>query len=457
VFTSAPIPLFPYNDRPKIRHGFYRWFCWWLFLAAATGCGSAPAVSHATAPAAEAALIVTALPSAAPLTAEPRTSGSVGVPGAPALAATSPPLVPPATITASAAAATQTTATAVPSLTPTGTATAGAPPVTPESSVTAEASNPAPLPEYPAGTNPLTGQRVADPALLERRPIAVKVSNYPPQVRPQYGLNQADLIFEHYAEAGVTRLTAVFYSRDADRVGSIRSGRLIDLEIPVMYDAAFAYSGAVGPIRLLIRDSAFFSRVISPDFAHGGFFRVEEEGKAFEHTLYTGTRTLRHMLEARGENRPPLFHNYMDFQPQAPAGGTAVSRLEIRYLGTNAFWQYNSGGGRYTRWTDGQPHLDAATGQQLNFRNVVVLGAHHQESDIVEDRGGNLSIQIQVWGEGPVSIFRDGRRYEGRWRRLEPDQMLTFYDLQGHSLPLAPGNTFFQLVPLGFTGLVASP
>jgi hypothetical protein len=35
--------------------------------------------------------------------------------------------------------------------------------------------------------------------------------------------------------------------------------------------------------------------------------------------------------------------------------------------------------------------------------------------------------------------------------------MLTFYDLQGHSLPLAPGNTFFQLVPLGFTGLVASP
>ena len=32
-------------------------------------------------------------------------------------------------------------------------------------------------------------------------------------------------------------------------VGSIRSGRLIDLEIPRMYDAAFAYSGSSAGVR----------------------------------------------------------------------------------------------------------------------------------------------------------------------------------------------------------------
>ncbi|MEI2420554.1 DUF3048 C-terminal domain-containing protein, partial [Arthrospira platensis SPKY2] len=68
---------------------------------------------------------------------------------------------------------------------------------------------------------------------------------------------------------------------------------------------------------------------------------------------------------------------------------------------------------------------------------------------------GNLSIQIQIWGEGPVSIFRDGRRIEGRWQRLDPSHMLTFYDLEGNPLPLAPGPSFFQLVPLGFTGLAS--
>jgi hypothetical protein len=398
---------------------------------------------------------MTTFPAAMPVTAAPTGATSERLPTRLTPAATAwPPttIVAAATVVATATTTAPMTATAPATVTPrlASSATAIAP-------ATPAVTAPPAVAAYPPGINPLTGERVLDPAVLERRPIAVKVSNYPPQVRPQFGLNNADLIFEHYAEAGVTRFTALFYSRDADRVGSIRSGRLIDLEIPVMYDAAFAYSGAVGPIRLLIRDSPFFSRVISPDFAHGGFFRSEEEGKAFEHTLYTGTPTLRHILENRGENKAPLLHNFMSFQAEPPPGGPAVSQLEVRYLGSNAFWQYNTAGGRYTRWTDGRPHLDAATGQQLSFRNVVVIGAHHQETDIVEDRGGNLSIQIQIWGEGPVSIFRNGRRYEGRWRRLESNQMLTFYDLDGNSLPLAPGNTFFQLVPLGFTGLITSP
>jgi hypothetical protein len=419
-----------------------------LLLVAANGCGPATVVSGPTRRPLEVAVAhLTPSPSVPPAAIAPNPAGDaerVTTPGPAAAAATASPTatstawagVTPS-VTATASATTPATPTRTPPATATGTAT--------------------PVWEPPPGTNPLTGERVSIAAVLERRPIAIKISNYPPQIRPQFGLNNADLIFEHYAEVGVTRFTAVFYGRDADRVGSIRSGRLIDLEIPVMYDAAFAYSGAVGPIRLLIRDSAFFSRVISPDFAHAGFFRVEEEDKAFEHTLYTGTATLRHILERRGENRAPLLQNHMRFLPEVPEGGTTASRLEIRYLGTNAFWQYNSGTGRYTRWTDGRPHLDAASGQQLSFRNIVVVGAHHQETDIVEDRGGNLSLQIQIWGEGPVSIFRDGRRYEGRWRRLESGDMLTFYDVDGHALPLAPGNTFFQIVPLGFTGLVASP
>jgi hypothetical protein len=450
VFNSARKSLLP----PPVHHPAVPRRCLWAYclflLVAASGCGPAPGVSNpAHRPGEVAVAQVTPSSSPTQATIGPNRANDAETGATPAPAVTAPTASPTATSTPSA------------SVTPAATATAGttAPPTptrTPPASATSTATA-TPVWEPPAGANPLTGERVANPAVLERRPIAIKISNYPPQVRPQFGLNNADLIFEHYAEVGVTRFTAVFYSRDAERVGSIRSGRLIDLEIPVMYDAAFAYSGAVGPIRLLIRDSVFFSRVISPDFAHAGFFRVEEEDRAFEHTLYTDTRTLRHMLEARGENRPPLLQTHMSFQPEAPEGGTAASQLEIRYLGTNAFWQYNTVAGRYTRWTDGRPHLDAASGQQLSFKNIVVVAAHHQETEIVEDRGGNLSLQIQIWGDGPVSIFRDGRRYDGRWRRLESGDMLTFYDGDGHALPLAPGNTVFQLVPLGFTGLWASP
>lgn len=323
----------------------------------------------------------------------------------------------------------------------------------------------APLPEgvigpgnFPENVNPLTGETV-DPAVLARRPLAIKISNAPAIVRPQSGLNNADLVFEHYAEGGLTRFTAVFYSQDADPVGSIRSGRIIDLEIPKMYDAAFAYSGASGPVRLMFRDSAFFDRIISPDFGHGGFFRVESPGKAFEHTLFTSTGNLRYILDQRGQNTPPQFQNGMAFSQEPLNPGQPARQIEIGYSGTYVTWAYGEGNGRYTRWTDGQPHLDANTGQQLSFKNIIVLAAHHEDTDILEDNvgGGHYSIQIQIWGEGPVSIFRDGVRIDGRWQRSDPHDMLTFTDLDGNILPLAIGNSFIQLVPLGFTNLTVSP
>jgi hypothetical protein len=73
--------------------------------------------------------------------------------------------------------------------------------------------------------NPLTGWRVTDPALLDRRPLLVKVENLPRGSRPQHGLSFADMVFEYYTELGSTRFAALFYGQDAQVVGPIRSAR----------------------------------------------------------------------------------------------------------------------------------------------------------------------------------------------------------------------------------------
>lgn len=312
---------------------------------------------------------------------------------------------------------------------------------------------------FPDNVNPLTGETVGNVTLLRRRPIAIKISNIA-RVRPQSGINNSDLVFEHTSEGGITRFTAVYYSRDAEKVGSIRSARLIDLEIPVMYDAALAYSGSSAPIKAMIYDSFFFDRVVSPDFAHGGFYRLEDPenpDQKFEDTMFTDTFVLRAILQERGQDTPPQFENGMAFHPDAPPGGTPASKIEVVYGATSAFWYYDNNLERYTRWSDGVRHLDASTGQQLNFKNIIVLQAHHQETEIIEDSNDSRSIQIQIWGEGPVSIFRDGQRYDGRWRRAEPSEMITFYDQEGDILPLAPGNSFFELVPLGYERIYVEP
>jgi hypothetical protein len=58
-----------------------------------------------------------------------------------------------------------------------------------------------------------------------------------------------------------------------------------------------------------------------------------------------------------------------------------------------------------------------------------------------------------VWGEGPLTVFRDGMRYEGGWARDDPEQMLQLYDEAGDPLALKPGPSWIEVVPTGFDGL----
>jgi hypothetical protein len=85
---------------------------------------------------------------------------------------------------------------------------------------------------------------------------------------------------------------------------------------------------------------------------------------------------------------------------------------------------------------------------------VVVFANHVEDPQICEEiRDGrclHLSLQIQVWGSGRAFVFRDGQQYNVTWRRTNRSDMLSFYDEAGNPFPLQIGNTWFQMVPLGW-------
>lgn len=317
---------------------------------------------------------------------------------------------------------------------------------------------------YPEGINPLTGLPVDDPALLDRRPLLIKISNAPPVVRPQSGTSYADLIVEHYAEGGWTRFSAIFYSRGVDHIGSVRSVRLIDLELAPAYDALVAFSGGSLGVVDMIRESSLYPyNVISPHFGYGQpyFVRFPRPGLATEHTMFTNTEMLWQWAEEHNVRRTPhiLSEPGMAFCAVPPEGGIPASVARLDYARTGVMWRYDPLSGRYLRWTDGVPHTDALTGEQLAFSNVIVISAYHEEVELFPEKygGEEKSLYIELQGEGPATLLRDGLAYEGRWHRANDKSTFTFTGPDGEPLLLKPGTTFFQVIRVGFEELFIEP
>ncbi len=299
--------------------------------------------------------------------------------------------------------------------------------------------------------NPLTGEVVAEPENLLRRPLTIKVSNSPPHyARPQNGLSQADLVFEHVTETDITRFTAVFYSQTPPDIGPVRSARLIDMELPAMYDAALAMSGAHPIVSQRLHRTEFRSRILRSH--ETGFYRTGED-KPWEHTLHADPAGLWRALDAHEENRPPEFTAWLTFSSLPPPGGEAANQVQIAYdTYTLVEWRYDPVNGRYWRWADGEPTIDANNGEQISAANVILLTAvHEQDKSICLTHSNGVCtgwpLQIQIWGEGQAIILRDGQQFPATWLRQNRSDMFTFIDVDGSPVPLQIGNSWFQVLP----------
>ena len=337
---------------------------------------------------------------------------------------------------------------------PTATAT-GTPTSMPEPTETPEPSA-TPWPTLDPNACPLTGLTVSDPALLERRPLAIKVQNAPLS-RPQFGLPQADIVYEHLSEAGITRFTGIYLCQDVAKIGSVRSARFIDLEIPAMYKSLMALSGTSPGLLPKLEKSDFGDRLFWYDrgINSAGFYRDKElrqQGLAIEHTLFGDPAKIWEIAEKKDINQPQDLKG-LTFDRVTPEGGAPATSIHIPYPHRDMVvdYRFDAELGTYLRTQGGKPFIDAVTGEQISATNIVVLYANHVDADFYEDfpRTNHPSVQIQIWGTGPVVVFRDGLAYEGLWARPQRVDMVVFRDPTGQvPLPLKPGNTWIQLVPL---------
>lgn len=308
--------------------------------------------------------------------------------------------------------------------------------------------------EYPYGINPLTGLPYPSEEALQRRNLIVKISNWPPEVRPQHGINQADLVIEYEAEGGVTRFAGIYRNNAPAQVGSIRSARLLDIELINMYAALLAYSGTSQPIREIYLNSAIRPLLLSPSLGHNcdnaGFCRDGSiTGLGYEHTLFGDTSKMWNLATLRNQNIGYRANGFA-FGLGPLEGGIPARDVYLNwYDRTDARWQYDEASKRYLRYSDGVAHTDALDSEQLWADNLVILQVRHNRRPDLFTRGSiDESYEVALWGQDATYVMRDGKLYQGIWWRRNQNRgealRLTFPN--GDPIRLTPGRSWITIV-----------
>jgi hypothetical protein len=314
-----------------------------------------------------------------------------------------------------------------------------------------------PTPTIPPVINPLTGLPQADPSLLERRPMAVKVANYPRYVRPQSGLTLADQVFEYYIEGELTRFIAIFYGNNSEWVGPVRSGRFFDEHIARMYQSYLVFKFADKRVLEYFRttDIAQFLVVPSegacPPYRLMSARKIEAYNNNYFNTVLWGDCVRREGLPA---DKPYLRGN---FSPEVPQLGGVEGVRVFTYYSNYSYneWEYVPETGEYLRYQeksdtqDGKaeayaPLLDNVTGLQVHAANVVVLFAYHEFANPYQE--DDEVYHIDLTGSGEAYVFRDGIGYPAKWSRIYKDQPLLLTTPAGVPIPLRPGITFYEVI-----------
>jgi hypothetical protein len=301
------------------------------------------------------------------------------------------------------------------------------------------------MPARPDDVNPLTGLKVPDKTVLERRPLLVRVGN-DPQIRPQTGLSSADVVYEDVMDGWwVTRFTGIFLSQDLEAVGPIRSARLVNLQMAPQYDGGLVHSGASDPIRWRLSQSTIVD--LDEFFTRTPYFY--KQGADWRGRLFVNLKLIRKYLEQKKlEKAVPLRGFVFDGEGALPPTGTLATEFTIPYPKSSLVtYKYDAASGLYRRFVQGQPHLDAITNQQLTAANVVVQFCPHDKTDIVEDSQGTTSINITLLGEGPALVFRNGVAQTAHWKTDNPARMTHFLDQAGQPIAFKPGQTWIELAP----------
>lgn len=320
-----------------------------------------------------------------------------------------------------------------------------------EPAETVDGSAVEPEEEIPANQNLLTGVADLTEGAIGKRPVAVMVNNVS-YAMPQYGVGQADIIFEIPVEGDATRFMALYgdYTQ-VPQICPIRSCRYYFPALSQGFDAFYVNWGIDDTIADYLE--ALDLDQIEGITNTGGLFGRDQErlsqGYSLEHTGYFDGTKLVSYIESQGlrtdlseDKKGPAFQ-FNGMEEQLKAEGSNCTSVQINFGAQSSKFTYDPDKKVYFKQINGENQIDGKTGEQLAFTNVFVL-----ETDIsVRDDVGRKKID---WDGGQDSVgyyVSNGGVQKITWSKDPNNEKsyLRFYDESGQEISINRGKSYIAL------------
>jgi hypothetical protein len=284
---------------------------------------------------------------------------------------------------------------------------------------------------------PLTGLPDPSGTALKRPALIVKIENDPNSL-PQFGVDQADVVYEEIVNGGITRLAAVFNQNAPAKIGPVRSVRPTDTSIVWPLGGIFAFSG--GAQYAIDSISTAPVKLITEGVAGPAMYR--DPNRVAPYNLYGITPKL---FAFGGKPVPPrpLFV----YRPLGQAAvGTTVSLFTVPFPSEYPVtWTWDTVTHSWDRSTVFGGLDYTGTHTRMSPKNVIVMHINY-----VNGLGTMASYADLVSG-GVVNVFTDAKEITGTWARPNHDKTkaLVYLDSKGKAIHLTPGQTWVELLDNG--------
>ncbi len=287
----------------------------------------------------------------------------------------------------------------------------------------------------------VTGEWI-DEELAGKRPFAVMMGNSKVAM-PQYGISQADVIYEAPVEGSETRLMAIFQDyANVDKIMSIRSCRRYYIDWALEFDAIYGHYGqAVYALETLEQD--YVNNLSGLDGGVAAVMYSRDSSRKAPHNAYTTGEDIIAGIEYKGYDTEYSDNYYGHYQfnqddeneIQLTDGEDAVV-VKPGYLVNKPWFVYDSSTGLYNRFQYGGAQIDGANDEQLQVKNIIIqiCGWYNM------DENGYLEFETTAGGAG--YYITNGKAIPVTWSKESMGDPTKYFDKDGNEITINQGKTW---------------